>query len=188
MNGAGIADIMDDFKKNNRDQFLLNIKAKIKSIINCSDISHLRYTNSGEKDKLDKILLLHNVVNSLKIKDNNIYFPFDKMKNKSWTLKHIFAQNSDELREEDFESWLNNHLSFFQSKPEDPAVSEIINSINKPLLSNTKKIEKEEFQECFQKVTSYIQEEINSIDVTEFSQNEQEEDSESKIAAEDEYN
>lgn len=185
--GEDIVKIIDEFKKNNRDAFLDVIKDMIKKKIDCTDISLLRYYNSGDKNKLGKILLLHNVVNSLHTVDSNIYFPFEKMKNKSWTLEHIFAQNSDELREEDYEGWLKDHLSFFQAKSDDDKACEIVKAINILLQSENSSIEKEEFQECFLTVANYIQEEINKIDNAEAFLDDTE-DVENLVIAEDEYN
>jgi uncharacterized protein with ParB-like and HNH nuclease domain len=165
--GESITDIIDDFGNNNRNTFLDIVKAKIKSLINCNDISLLRYNNGSDKQKLDKILLLHNVIGSLLIKDNNVYFPFDRMKGKAWTLEHIFAQNSDELREEDYFIWLDDHLRFFKSKSINEEVKEIITCIEELFTKNDKKIDKEDFQDCFNKVATYIQKKIEAIDETE---------------------
>ncbi len=159
-----IVTLVEDFKNNNRKQFLINIKAKIKTLIDCEDISKLRYNKPIDKQKLDRILLLHNVIGSLEINDNNVFFPFDRLKGKAWTLEHIFAQNSDELREEDYSEWLRDHLMFFKSKMHTDGVPEIVASINVLLDQDIKKIDKDDFQDCFNKISIHIQNEIREIE------------------------
>ncbi|WP_394775656.1 DUF262 domain-containing protein [Flavobacterium sp.] len=183
---ADIAELVDSFRINNRDKFLDIMKAKIKTLINCTDISKLRYKSSSDYKKLHRILLLHNVINSLKIDDNNVYFPFENMKNKSWTLEHIFAQNPDDLREEDYQSWLRDHFPFFIAKVQDVSASDITTRITK-LLATNKKIDKDDFQECFGKVATYIQNEISKIDASLKSTIEIDESDAEHLTIEEEY-
>lgn len=162
---ASISTLVNDFKNNDRDKFLIEVKSKIKGLINCPDISVLRYNNgSGDKDKLNKILLLHNVINSLKIDDNNVYFPFEKLKDKLWTLEHIFAQNSEDLKEDDYIDWLSDHVDFFKAITGDEHAANIYNTIISLLARGARKFDKEEFQDCFKKVSGYIQDKIDEID------------------------
>jgi hypothetical protein len=160
-----IADLIIEFQQNDRTAFLNEIKQKINRLIKTDDVGSLRY--NVDNKLIERILLLHNVVNSLSIMDNNVYFPFDRMKNKSWTLEHIFAQNSDTLKEEDFKNWLEDHLLYLRPKAENQKVDSIILSIEKILNSGGKTIDKEDFQECFSNVASFIQNEIQSIDALE---------------------
>lgn len=170
-----ILEIIDDFKNNNRKEFIRRVKNKINSLINCNDISKLNYEIKSDYKKLERILLIHNVINSLLVDDNNIQFPYDRMRNKLWTLEHIFAQNSDELREDDYLNWLNDHYDFFKEKFEDPEAKLITNSIEKLISTSDKKIDKEIFEDCFSKVNSYIQKSIQEIDKTSTENNEIEE-------------
>lgn len=169
-----IIGIIEQFKNNNRKKFLENIKSNIESLINCPDISKLRYDKASDYTKIERVLLLHNVVNSLLVNDNNVHFPFDKMKNKTWSLEHIFAQNSDELRAEDYSNWLEDHLEFFQNKEEDKLSKSIISTIQDLLAIKDKKIEKEAIENCFIKVSNYIQKSIQSIDNSSISTNDEE--------------
>lgn len=159
-----IIEIVDDFKNNNRKTFLQKIKSRILRLIDCEDISKLSYLNGSDKNKIERILLLHNVVNSLIINDNNIYFPYERLKNKLWTLEHIFAQNSDDLREEDFNNWLSDHLEFFINKKEDENAQKIAKDIKELLSLKDSKIDKDDFQKTFGKVAIYISNIIQSID------------------------
>ncbi|RFZ90012.1 DUF262 domain-containing protein [Mucilaginibacter conchicola] len=159
---ADISKLIADFKRNKKSDFLSLLKRHIKGKINCTDISILRY--GSHNAKLNQILLLHNVINSLEVKDANVYFPFHKFKGKAWTLEHVFAQNSDELREEDYEAWLQDHLPYFQSKQNDELAKDITLCISDLLAAGSKKIEREDFQSCFIKIRDYIQKVIQTLD------------------------
>lgn len=157
-----IISIVEEFQTQNRSDFKNKLIERISTLVSKTDISKLRYGTS-DNDLIERILLLHNVISSLNINDDNIRFPFDKINNKQWTLEHIYAQNSDELREEDYTKWLEDHLNVFKVNSEDKETLSIVLNIKK-LLTKVKKIEKEEFQDCFIKVESYIQNKINAID------------------------
>ncbi len=159
-----VIDIIEEFKNKNRKNFLTYIKSRIVLSIDCTDISKLRYDRSSDYKKIERVLLMHNVINSLKINDNNIYFPFDKMKGKSWSLEHIFAQNSDELRAEDYNNWLTDHLEFFKIRKKEEECKSIIDTIEKLLLSKDIKNQKEAIESCMMKVSGYIQKSIQQID------------------------
>lgn len=180
-----IIDIIDDFKNNNRKKFLSKIKSNIESLIDCKDISKLHYEKSSDYKKIERILLLHNVVNSLLVNDNNIHFPFDRMKNKLWSLEHIFAQNSEELREEDYVNWLEDHFDFFNTKNDDDSAKLIVSIITE--LLSRKKIDKDAIADCFIKVSNYIQKSIQDIDKSSFIANSEENEDENETIAVDEY-
>nr|WP_249207418.1 DUF262 domain-containing protein [Chitinophaga hostae] len=148
------------FKENNRKEFREYLKGAIKKTINCDDISSLRYGNHSEK--IMSILLLHNVTNSLLVSDNNINFPFEKLDGKIWSLEHIFAQNSDELKEKDYESWLYDHLQFFENDAGEEAAS-IVDQIKTLLDASDKKIDRSKFEGCFKNISDYIQRIIQDI-------------------------
>lgn len=80
------------------------------SIIYKNSIEELVY--GPDNNQIIRILLLHNVITTLKSDDESLKFPFDKYKNRKkggWSLEHIHAQNSEEILEiEDFENWLGN--------------------------------------------------------------------------------
>lgn len=157
-----ITDLIIDFQNNNKKEFLEEIKRKISKLVKTSDISALRYNDHNKL--IGRILLFHNVISSLSVKDNNVYFPFDLMKNKLWTLEHIFAQHSDTLREEDFKNWLEDHLQYFKQKAGTEKIDPIISHMEKLISGEGKTIDKDDFQACFSKVAQLIKNEIESID------------------------
>lgn len=160
---TSIKTLVDQFQDQNRQDFDLYLKREIRSRIGVDDISELRYHSN--KAQLNSLLLFHNVYNSLKVEDNNIYFPYDKIKGKQWTLEHIFAQNSDDLKQDDYKDWLNDHLDFFENRPKDEKeVKEIISEIQALVNKDEKKIDQEEFQSCFERVKKYIQNLVQEVD------------------------
>lgn len=159
---VNINDLIKDFQNNNRKAFLKEVKLKISQIIKTDDLSILRYNVHNKL--IERILLLHNVISSLSIEDNNVYFPFDKLKDKSWTLEHIFAQNSDTLKEDDFKNWLEDHLIYFKTKTATEEIDEVLLNIENLLATSSKTVDKDDFLDCFSKVAMLIQNEIQNID------------------------
>jgi len=162
-----IVDLVDEFKEKSRGEFLTGIKSRISKLISCNDISKLEYGKHNAK--IEQLLLFHNVVNSLNVIDDNNHFPFEKLAKKLWTLEHIFAQNSDELREDDFLSWIDDHLKYFQSYTDNPKTAEIVTLLG-ALKKTEKRIERDKFDEAFKLVANYIQEEMQLIESNENSE------------------
>jgi hypothetical protein len=161
--GYDIGELILEFKSCNRKAFITLLKSKIKSILAFDSISDLRYGKSKDNDKLERILLLHNVLKSLTSDGSNIQYPFERMERKHWSLEHIFAQNSDELRQEDYAVWLRDHYSFLLSRGDERAEA-LAAEIAPVLPENNGKIEKDDFQELFNKISRYIQDVIQKID------------------------
>ena len=155
--------LIEQFQDKNRQEFDKYLKDEIKNRIGIDDVSELRY--QSHKSQLNSLLLFHNVYNSLQVDDNNLHFPYDKIKGKQWTLEHIFAQNSDELKQDDYKDWLTDHLEFFENRPQDEKeVKEIIKEIKDLLNKDEKKLDQEEFQSCFENVKKYIQNLVQKVD------------------------
>lgn len=159
--------LLNEFKNQNRQEFDKFLKNQINSIIDVKNLSELNYHEN--KRQLNSLLLFHNVYNSLQVDDNNIHFPFDKMKGKQWTLEHIFAQNSDDLKQDDYKDWLSDHLSFFENRSfDEKEVKSIISEIRSLLNKDEKKLDTDEFQSCFENVKRYIQKLILEVDKESF--------------------
>lgn len=159
--------LIKEFKDFDKAKFLGLVMTRVKHLIGCNDISMLRYHT--HRQKLDRLLLFHNVYNSLNSEDN-LSYPFEKIKNNSWSLEHIFAQNSDDLREEHYEQWLTDHIEYFESIKGDDNAAAIAESI-KSLISSNSRIEKEDFQDCFSKATTFIAAKIDAINETLYAKN-----------------
>ncbi|WP_212003782.1 DUF262 domain-containing protein [Chitinophaga sp. HK235] len=160
-----IPQLQKEFKKTDRSAFLQMIREKIALKIISADISILRYTDSNHKNKLNKLLLLHNITNSLLTPGGKSYFPFEALNQQDWSLEHIFAQNSEELREKDYHHWLKEHLPYFKSFKDETA-DKIADNIKNLLMQDDTSINKETMQACFSDAAKYIQERINNDDKT----------------------
>jgi uncharacterized protein with ParB-like and HNH nuclease domain len=107
-----IKDILQKKKEKTKSEFIKFINEQIsktlKVTLNNKSISDLEY--GSDNVKIIIVLLLHNIITTLKSDDSSLKFPFDKYKdrkNGGWSLEHIHAQNSKEITEiEDFLEWL----------------------------------------------------------------------------------
>lgn len=107
--GIDIKVILIEKKGKSKREFASCIAEQIKNDIKCKKaIEELEYV--ADNSHIKKILLLHNVITTLKSEDTTLRFPFDKYKNKKnggWSLEHIHAQNSEDIKEIiDFDEWL----------------------------------------------------------------------------------
>jgi uncharacterized protein with ParB-like and HNH nuclease domain len=106
--GTDIKDILKETEGKSKTDFAKWIDKKIAEVLKGNAIEDLEY--GKDNAHLMKVLLLHNILTTLKSEDTSLKFPFDKYKNKKnggWSLEHIHAQNSDRISEiEDFEEWL----------------------------------------------------------------------------------
>ncbi len=72
--------------------------------------------NSGEDyEMIKRLLTLTNVLSTLQLKDNTIRYPFhlhkDSERNRGgWSLEHIHAQKSEQIKKEGKRKWLELHL------------------------------------------------------------------------------
>ncbi|MCZ2248484.1 MAG: DUF262 domain-containing protein [Bacteroidia bacterium] len=105
--GTNIKNILNEKKEKSKTAFIDWIDKQISEIVKNKTIDDLEYRTDNAQ--LIKVLLLHNILTTLKSEDASLKFPFDKNKDKKnggWSLEHIHAQNSDTISEiEDFNEW-----------------------------------------------------------------------------------
>ncbi|WFB62123.1 DUF262 domain-containing protein [Sphingobacterium sp. WM] len=159
-----IIELLNQYKNLNRAGFKKELISKIEKGLSIKKISELRFENSGDKKALEDILLLHNVVGSLIQPDTSIHFPFHQIKIAKWSLEHIYAQNTDDLLEKDYESWVNDHLNYFKSLGHNN--DDLINSFIEKLDTLQGKKHTgyaEEYKESFKIVFSEVEEYFRRI-------------------------
>ena len=118
----------------NKDDFRSLLDSYIKDSIKIKgSYSDLSYDNKQDYDKISKLLLLFNVESVRRNGENTQWFPFEKYKfgkddNKSWSLEHIHAQQSEGLAKQAlWKEWLELHIPSIKNvcKPEDTLISEM---------------------------------------------------------------
>ncbi|TDN87100.1 uncharacterized protein with ParB-like and HNH nuclease domain [Salegentibacter sp. 24] len=111
-----VSEIYDVYRSSNKTDFDKFLKRKIRESIHDCNLEELKYGSKTQNDKITRILILFNVISTLNIQDSNIRFPFLKLKdpNVNWSLEHIHAQNSEEIKKSDYQQWLKNHKKALQ--------------------------------------------------------------------------
>ncbi|MEN9301787.1 MAG: hypothetical protein RL264_216 [Bacteroidota bacterium] len=106
--GTNIKTILGNKENKQKSEFGKWIDQEIKKIVSKNQVDELEYGQGN--GQLINVLLLHNIITTLNSNDSSLRFPFNKYKEKKnggWSLEHIHAQNSDDIREiDDFEEWL----------------------------------------------------------------------------------
>lgn len=94
-----------------KEEFKKWIDVSIKTEINRKIISLDKLVYGDDNMQIIHVLLLHNIITTLKADNKSLLFPFDSYKDKTkggWSIEHIHAQNSKEITEvTDFVNWLN---------------------------------------------------------------------------------
>lgn len=175
-----VIDLLKQYKDLNRERFKSSLLEKINNRFLTKSLSQLSYENNDKKT-IESILLLHNVVSSLLQPDTSIQFPFDQINTNKWSLEHIYAQNSEDLKEKDIPLWITEHLEFFKKnlKDDDTELKAIINSLDK-LSKNDGNVPSDDFKEEFLKT-------FNDIDKYNSKRNDGEPDTEPEEDGDENY-
>jgi len=153
--------LLNMYRNNNRKEFLESIIDQVYKKIGKKEISKLRFDNKSDYRFIYRILLLHNILHALKQPDTSKYFPFDKLKDdKKWSLEHIYAQNSDDIKEEDQQTWVSEHCDHFEMYY--PSEIKLIRDLKS--LKDKQNFDNDEFIQLFEKINKFIQAKIAEID------------------------
>lgn len=151
--GNIINDLLEQSKILTKSDFIQYLEGRIKDTLRSIDIHSINYND--HRTQLNTILTLFNI---LTIKDSLQRYPFFIHKEKSWSLEHIHAQNSDKLnKKEQWERWLRDHLIEL-AKLTSFDVSGLMKEIEKSLLLNEKEFTKELFDDLASKVIKVFSE------------------------------
>lgn len=97
-NGIRIEEIIKDFTNNPKDKFVNFMKKRIKEIVKMSkEIDELSYEHDYKL--VTKILFLFNVISTINSKYSK--YPFNLHKLDKWSLEHIHAQNSEDIKKKE---------------------------------------------------------------------------------------
>ncbi len=148
--------LLKNYKNLNRAGFKKQLLDRISELLLTKNIAELTY-ESNDKKTIEGILLLHNVIGSLLQPDTSVQFPFDKINTNRWSLEHIYAQHSEDLKEKDYPLWIADHLAYFR-KESDSKNQEVLNIINalESLEIDADKWRVEEYKTAFLKIFTDI--------------------------------
>ena len=149
--------LKSDFKK----ELIKLIGSDIKSYLSKKELTLIELTYEDDSYFIRDVLLLFNVISTM----NSRYtkFPFERYINEKWSLEHIHAQNSEDLKtDKQRKLLLEEQKIYFKNSNED----ELLNRINEILEED--KIDLDSFvnlqEEIFKKYTEEDSVNIHSID------------------------
>lgn len=148
-----VAKLIDIYRKRQykKSEFIIYIKSLIKDSLKDIDLNELEYPIDNHKIK--NVLLLFNVLTTMKMNDSNSRFPFDSYVKNVWSLEHIHAQQAEGLNKKElWISWIDEHIKSFKLFTDDKykKVVEELESIDKENLTG----------EIFENIFEHIKVEI----------------------------
>ena len=151
-NGKNINDILINFKNNSKDEFLSYLKDEISILIALPKDISFRKINYDDNSKLiNKILFLFNVVSTMD--SGYSKYPFDLHTKEEWSLEHIHAQNSENVKkDEDRKELLGSQLEYIKDESIYLKVTTLINS---------DKIDNEEFNKIQDEIFKLYSDDIS---------------------------
>ncbi len=150
-----IKDIIKNQENKSKTEFKNWIDEQIKQSLNLKEEDLYIIYYYENKNKIREILLLHNVLTTLKSENESFRFPFDKYKKGKWDIEHIHAKASEvKVEEKEQVKWLENNFVQTENHKEE------LNKQIKEIIESKKSIEDEEFYKIIEYV---LGEEDNSL-------------------------
>lgn len=153
-NGKNINNIVSNFENKEKNKFLKYLKAEISNVIKVKtdkELFDLEYGKKSEEEIIKKILFLFNVISAM----NSGYskYPFYLHKKENWSLEHIHAQNSDEIKkDEDRKILLKDQKKYIEDKKLQKGIEELMSH---------EKIEEDAFSKIQEKIFKLYSNAIN---------------------------
>jgi uncharacterized protein with ParB-like and HNH nuclease domain len=158
-----ITNFMDLYDSNailEKQDFRRALKKEIRAEIADTTLSELSY--EGEKGKIKKVLLLFNIITTLKQKNDEARFPFDRYVKEQWSIEHIHAQNTEGLTtKEQWLAWIKEAiytLKQIDEKKYEPQFAELIAELQTSL--QDKNLNKDKFTELFNDILEATEEQF----------------------------
>lgn len=118
-NSASLSDIYKEWKGNGdepiaKGEFRQKLDSMIRESIKIENRNELAELSYGE-EKTSKVLFLFNVETERLKDDKKRFFPFDKHREGKWSLEHIHAQQSENLKNNKLVlRWVTDHLRILE--------------------------------------------------------------------------
>ena len=109
-----LIDLLGKAVNQNKKDFLKDLDKTILDTVKFN-LEQINYEKN--KEEIQKLLILYNIETVRKLESLE-YYPFHLHKERSWTLEHIHAQNSDNLSKDNQKSWfiwLDEHITVIKS-------------------------------------------------------------------------
>lgn len=158
-----IKELIDEYQNKNKADFKVFIEDRIKRLLKDIHLFELDYESTSNTTLL-RFLLFYNVVSTERLNISNNRFPFFLYKKNIWSIEHIYAQNSEDLTIDQYETWLSENIASL-SKIENAKAEGIVKSLTEGLLK-IDELRKDSltFNNLFTDVSKYYKEEISKID------------------------
>jgi hypothetical protein len=155
-------DLYDSAAILEKQDFRRALKGEIKAEIAGITLTELNY--EGDKGKIKKVLLLFNIITTLKQKNDEARFPFDRYVKEQWSIEHIHAQNAEGLNtKEQWIAWIKDAvytLRQLDQVNEEPQYDELIALLQNSL--QDKNLSKDKFTELFNNILEATEEQFGS--------------------------
>jgi len=146
-----------------KQDFRQKLKKEVKDEISNISIEDLSY-GGRDNTQIKKILLLFNIITTLKQKNDEARFPFDRYIKERWSIEHIHAQNTEGLvTREQWLAWIDDAiytLNQLENLDDQFKYKELINSLKGSY--QDKKLNKEQFNELFNEVLEETEKQFGS--------------------------
>ncbi|WP_316839082.1 DUF262 domain-containing protein [Pedobacter gandavensis] len=123
--GVDILTIYRLSRTSTKSEFIEMLNRQIKKTLGNIDIKKLSYQ---EPQAVTKVMVLFNAMIADQSQDKSLRFPFEllKLKDNHWSLEHIHAQNSVDIKQKDYVEWMNDHKSVLEKLKEDDDTKDLI--------------------------------------------------------------
>lgn len=156
-------ELYDSDKILEKQDFRQKLKKEVKDEISNISIEDLSY-GGRDNTQIKKVLLLFNIITTLKQKNDEARFPFDRYIKERWSIEHIHAQNTEGLlTREQWLAWIDDAiytLNQLENLDDQFKYKELINSLKESY--QDKKLNKEQFNELFNEVLEETEKQFGS--------------------------
>lgn len=146
-----------------KEDFRRALRKEIRSEIKNISLAELSY-GDRDKGKIKKVLLLFNILTTLKQKNDEARFPYDRYVKEHWSIEHIHAQNAEGLNtKEQWQAWIKDTiytLIELNQMNEQPEYSELITTLKDSI--DDKNFNKDKFTELFNKTLEVTEDHFGS--------------------------
>lgn len=131
-----IDSLIRESKNLSKTEFIEYLEKEIAKVVKVNKlIKELVFEDEKGKMKdyksILRILLLHNIHTTLKSENEKPRFPFELYKGTGWSIEHIYARNSQSIKDiEKQKSWLQDHIKSLSKSNNEGLYTGLLNRMN----------------------------------------------------------